>query len=174
MISYTKGDILQSPAQVITNTVNCVGVMGKGLAAQFKTKYPAMFQDYAKRCASGDVKPGQPYLFENDEVQVLNFPTKRDWRNPSLLQDIDGGLKYLAEHYRDMGIYTLALPPLGCGLGGLNWSDVKSLIEKHLSDLPDLEVFVYVPDTAEYKTLSSDTSNASTPKTSDALAAQEI
>lgn len=174
MISYTKGDILQSPAQVITNPVNCVGVMGKGLASQFKTKYPALFQDYSKRCANGDVKPGQPYLFENDEVQVLNFPTKRDWRNPSLLEDIENGLKFLAEHYRAMGIYTLALPPLGCGLGGLKWNDVKSLIEKHLGELPDLEVFVYAPDTADYKFISSDTNTPTASKNGDGLAAQEI
>lgn len=145
MISYTNGDILQSPAQVITNPVNCVGAMGKGLAEQFKNRYPEMYKDYRARCAQGAVKPGQPYLFENDEVQVLNFPTKRDWREPSRLEDIDAGLAYLAQHYKEMGIYTLALPALGCGLGSLDWNDVEPLIERHLGSLPDLEVFVYLP-----------------------------
>jgi O-acetyl-ADP-ribose deacetylase (regulator of RNase III) len=143
MIVYKTGNIFESKAQVITNTVNCVGVMGKGLALAFKDKFPEMFQDYKSKCDSKMVKPGKPYLWENDKVQILNFPTKRHWKDNSLLSDIEDGLRYLATHYVSMGISTIALPPLGCGLGGLNWADVKQLIEKHLGQLEDLDVYVY-------------------------------
>lgn len=143
MITYKTGDIFQSSAQVITNTVNCVGVMGKGLAFVFKTKFPEMNEDYIKRCQEGLVKVGHPYLWENDNIQILNFPTKRHWKQDSFLSDIDSGLKYLADNYAQMGISSIALPPLGCGLGGLNWDDVKSLINKHLGSIEDLDVYVY-------------------------------
>jgi O-acetyl-ADP-ribose deacetylase (regulator of RNase III) len=144
MITYVSGNLFHSPAQVLVNTVNCVGVMGKGLALEFKQRYPEMFANYVARCERFEVKPGVPYLWENDEVQVLNFPTKRHWRENSQLADIEAGLQYLAKNYSTMGIATIAMPPLGCGLGGLLWSQVKPLIEKYLSDLP-LEVFVYEP-----------------------------
>ena len=145
MITFIDGNIFDSPAQVLTNTVNCVGVMGKGLALEFKRRYPEMFQDYRIRCKTGSVEIGKPYLWENDEVQILNFPTKRHWRQSSHLDDIVAGLKYLAENYEEMGIHTIALAPLGCGNGGLNWSDVKLLMEQHLGEIPDLEVFAYLP-----------------------------
>lgn len=145
MVQYSTGDIFSSPAQVITNTVNCVGVMGAGLAQQFKERWPKMFADYSERCAKGEVKPGLPYLYEDDEIQILNFPTKRHWKQDSLLSDIEDGLKYLAANHVKMGIFFLALPPLGCGLGGLSWPDVKALIDKHLGNLTDLEVIVYEP-----------------------------
>lgn len=174
MISYTKGNILQSPAQVITNPINCVGVMGAGLAAQFKNNYPEMFQDYAQRCSNGDVKPGTPYLFENSEIQILNFPTKRHWRDPSLTEDIEAGLKFLADNYKSMGIYTLALPALGCGLGGLEWNVVKQLIEKHLGNIPDLEVFVYEPDATAKQVPGASEVKSRKPGASDGLAARDI
>lgn len=147
MITFVSGNIFESPAQVLTNTVNCVGVMGKGLALEFKAKFPAMFEDYQTRCNNQKVKPGEPYLWENDRVQILNFPTKRHWKEKSRLEDIEDGLRYLVGHYEEMGIYTLALPALGCANGGLRWDDVKTLIVKYLNDLPDLEVFVYLPKT---------------------------
>ena len=93
MVTFLRGDIFSSPAQVLTNTVNCVGVMGKGVALEFKSRYPQMFNDYKIKCDQGDVKAGQPYLWEDDSVQVLNFPTKRHWKDGSLLQDIEDGLK---------------------------------------------------------------------------------
>ncbi len=148
MVTFVRGDIFKSPAQVLTNTVNCVGVMGKGVALEFKNRYPQMFSDYKVKCAQGQVKPGQPYLWENDSTQVLNFPTKRHWRESSLLQDVEDGLKYLAESYEQMGIQSLAMPALGCGLGGLKWSVVQPLIVKHLGTIPDLDVYVYEPQTA--------------------------
>lgn len=156
MITYVQGNIFDSPAQVITNTINCVGVMGAGLAIQFKNQYPDLFEDYLQRCQQGEVKPGIPYLFENDEVQVLNFPTKRHWKEPSQIKDIEAGLSYLASKYKELGIYTLALPPLGCGQGGLQWSDVKPIIEKHLAQIIDLEVFVYEPITSKEERYSEE------------------
>jgi len=171
MVTYKSGDIFRSPAQVITNTVNCVGVMGKGLALEFKNRYPDMFREYKARCERGEVRPGKPYLFENNQVEVLNFPTKRDWRENSRLEDIEAGLKYLAENYAKMGIFFLALPPLGCGLGGLHWPDVRSLIEKYLAPIQDLEVFVYEPAAAQSKT-PSDSEGKALPKTGSGLAAQ--
>ena len=156
MITYKTGDIFKSNAQIITNTVNCVGVMGKGLALAYKKKYPEMFNDYKTRCEKGDVSPGRPYIWENDEVQILNFPTKRHWKQDSLLSDIEEGLKYLSQNYAQLGISSLALPPLGCGLGGLNWSDVKSLINKYLGPIEDLDVYVY--EKTEAKSESEDQS----------------
>lgn len=145
MVTFVRGDIFSSPAQVLTNTVNCVGLMGKGVALEFKMRYPKMFNDYKIKCDQGDVKAGQPYLWEDDSVQVLNFPTKRHWKDGSLLQDIEDGLKYLTENYEQMGLQSLAMPALGCGLGGLEWSEVQPLIVKHLGAIPDLDVYVYEP-----------------------------
>ena len=159
MITYKSGDIFQSSAQVITNTVNCVGVMGKGLALAYKNKFPEMYQDYKMKCERGDVRPGQPYLWQNEKVQILNFPTKRHWNQNSKLSDIEAGLKYLSENYADMGISSLALPPLGCGLGGLAWPDVKNLINKYLGPIEDLDIYVY--EKVNTKELSEDESNES-------------
>lgn len=145
MVTFVKGDIFKSPSQVLTNVVNCVGVMGKGVALEFKSRYPQMFYDYKAKCAQGNVKPGHPYLWEDDSAQVLNFPTKRHWRDQSLIHDVDAGLRYLADSYDSMGIQSIAMPALGCGLGGLSWSDVKPLIVKHLGAIPDLDVYVYEP-----------------------------
>ena len=119
--------------------------MGAGLALEFKNNFPDMYADYSIRCSDKKVVIGQPYLWESNDKQILNFPTKRHWKDKSLLGDIDAGLAYLASNYEDIGITSIALPALGCGLGGLNWSDVKLLIEKHLSHLPALEVYVYQP-----------------------------
>ena len=145
MVTFVKGDIFKSPAQVLTNTVNCVGVMGKGVALEFKNRYPQMFNDYKSKCDQGNVKPGQPYLWEDDSAQVLNFPTKRNWRDNSLLQDVEDGLKFIAGYYEQMGIQSIAMPALGCGLGGLKWSEVQPLIVKHLGSISDLDVYVYEP-----------------------------
>lgn len=145
MVTFVNGNIFKSPAQVLTNAVNCVGVMSKGIALEFKNRYPKMFDDYKDKCERDLVKPGQPYLWEDDSVQILNFPTKRNWRDHSLLQDIEDGLKYLAINYERMGIQSLAMPALGCGLGGLRWPEVQPLIMKHLGTIPDLDVYVYEP-----------------------------
>lgn len=174
MVTFVTGNIFDSPAQVLTNTVNCVGVMGAGLALEFKSRYPTMFDDYKARCDAGQVKPGTPYLWEDNRSQVLNFPTKRHWKDLSLLEDVEAGLRFLAEHYQDMGIHTLALPPLGCGLGGLQWKDVRALIEKHLGILPDLEVFVYEPAAANMEESSSEESQSTNRGKRPGVAAQSI
>lgn len=145
MITFVTGNMFDSTAQVITNPVNCVGAYGKGLSLEFDRRYKGLMQDYKERCAQGLVKPGILYLWENNESQILNFPTKRHWRAKSRIEDIEAGLKYLATHYQEMGIYTLALPALGCGNGGLEWKGVKPLIEKYLGPVSDLEAFAYEP-----------------------------
>ncbi len=160
MVTFKRGDIFNSSAQVITNTVNVVGVMGAGLAFEFKNRHPQMFSDYKKRCEASEVKPGKPYLWEDDHSQILNFPTKRHWKDPSRIEDIEAGLKYLAQNYQHMEIESIAIPPLGCGLGGLKWSDVRPLIEKYLGPISDLEVFVYEPDAAQSAGRTKDDQNA--------------
>jgi O-acetyl-ADP-ribose deacetylase (regulator of RNase III) len=145
MIKFTKGNIFQSDAQVITNPVNCVGVMGKGLALAFKRKFPAMFINYQSHCRYGDLHLGKVYLTTDLERQILLFPTKAHWRDNSVLSDIELGLKYLADNHQKMGIQSIAIPPLGCGLGGLDWNKVKDLILWHLGHLETLEVTVYEP-----------------------------
>ena len=142
MVTYIKGNIFKTNAQIITNPVNCVGVMGKGLAKDFKKLYPDMFNDYTIRCRLGKVRMGKPYLYEN----ILNFPTKKHYHYKSNLSDIEEGLIHLSLNYKSWGINSIALPALGCGLGGLNWLDIKPLIEAHLGSLSDLEVYVYLVD----------------------------
>jgi len=173
MIIYKTGDIFKSSAQVITNTVNCVGVMGKGLALAFKKQLPEMFQDYKAKCEKGEVNPGQPYIWENDRVQILNFPTKRHWKQNSLISDIEAGLEYLAKNYAEMGISSLALPPLGCGHGGLNWPDVKNLINKHLGPIEDLDVYVYEKTSPKSLSEENDPKGFLKPGKDDELVAQQ-
>lgn len=163
MITYIQGNLFDSPAQVLTNTVNCFGVMGAGVALEFKKRFPTMFDDYVARCGRRAVIAGRPYLWENDRAQILNFPTKRHWKEGSRLADIDAGLAYLAAHYCEMGIVSLAMPPLGCGLGGLAWDEVKPLIEKHLGDIPDLEVYVY--EARPCATVADDNDPKTSPRT---------
>lgn len=147
--------MMQSRMQTITNTVNCVGVMGKGVALKFKQAHRANFADYEQRCRRNDVYPGVPYVFPADPKRnkpdlelVLNFPTKDHWRNLSRIEWVDNGLQILAAQYRGWGITSLALPPLGCGNEGLQWSQVWPLIEQYLGSLP-IDIEVWVPDGEE-------------------------
>jgi O-acetyl-ADP-ribose deacetylase (regulator of RNase III)/uncharacterized protein YwgA len=137
------GDLFASPAQTLVNTVNCVGIMGKGVALEFKQRFPAMFDDYVKRCARKGVQLGEPYIFNDASgKQILNFPTKGHWRSASRLADIECGLDHLVEHWQRWQITSIAMPPLGCGNGGLGWSEVGPLIYQKLHALPiDIEVF---------------------------------
>lgn len=139
------GDLLQAEAQTLVNTVNCVGVMGKGIALQFKQRFPEMFADYVQRCKEGRVRLGEPYLFRPLlPPWILNFPTKQDWRSVSKLADIIRGLEYLAAHYKAWGIELLAVPPLGCGSGGLEWRVVGPTLYRYLNRL-DIPVYLYAP-----------------------------
>lgn len=145
MIKAQVGDLFESPAQTLVNTVNCVGVMGKGIALEFKERFPEMYRDYAERCARGEVRLGRPYLYRSlFPPHVLNFPTKDHWRSVSKLSDIIAGLEYLEQHYREWGIESLAVPPLGCGQGGLEWRVVGPTLYRHLSRL-DIPVEMYAP-----------------------------
>lgn len=154
--------------------MNCVGVMGAGLALEFKNKFPEMFHDYKIRCQKKEVIPGKPYLWENDQLQVLNFPTKRHWQDKSLLNDIEEGLRYLTAHYQEMGIQSIALPPLGCGLGGLDWNEVRLLVEKHLGHIADLEVYVYEPTIASEKSNQDDSKRSTSSTRKDDVAASAL
>jgi O-acetyl-ADP-ribose deacetylase (regulator of RNase III)/uncharacterized protein YwgA len=145
MITVLIGDLFESDAQTLVNTVNTVGVMGKGVALEFKRRFPEMYADYLARCKRGEVKLGQPYLFASLVNQwVLNFPTKGHWRAVSRLDDIVEGLDYLAAHYREWGIKSLAVPPLGCGNGQLDWSVVGPTLYSRLKRL-DIPVALYAP-----------------------------
>ena len=122
MIRVLSGNLFESKAQTWVNTVNCVGVMGKGVALGFKQRFPEMFADYQRRCERGEVRLGRPYLFKHlVGPWIVNFPTKQHWRQVTNLQDIISGLEYLRAHYKDWGIKSLAVPPLGCGNGQLEW-----------------------------------------------------
>jgi len=122
--------------QTLVNTVNTRGVMGKGLALEFRQRYPAMYEDYRRRCRDGTVRVGEPYLYTAQHPWVLNFPTKDDWRRPSRLKWIEAGLQYFVEHYAGWGITSIAFPQLGAQLGGLRWEDVKPLMQRYLEPLP--------------------------------------
>lgn len=141
-------DILRSAAEALVNPVNCVGVMGAGLAKQFKAAFPDNFEAYEAACRRGEISPGRIHAFDRGPDcmprWVINFPTKRHWREASRLDDIEKGLDSLEETIRKLGIRSLAIPPLGCGLGGLDWDDVRPRIIFHLSELVDLEI--YMPD----------------------------
>lgn len=139
------GNLLESSAQTLVNTVNTVGVMGKGIALEFKKWFPEMHRDYVERCAAGSVKLGEPYLYRSViPPWILNFPTKDHWRSVSRLSDIVAGLEYLERHYRQWGITSLAVPPLGCGYGGLDWHVVGPTLYRHLKRL-DIPVELYAP-----------------------------
>ena len=139
------GDILQSKAHTLINTVNCVGIMGKGIALEFKKRFPEMFDDYVQRCEHKEVKPGLPYLYKTlFPPQVINFPTKDHWKLVSRISDIEKGLQYLLAHYKEWGITSLAIPPLGCGNGQLEWRVVGPLIYKYVKKM-DIPVELYAP-----------------------------
>ena len=159
-VAIRNANLLESPAQTLVNTVNCVGVMGKGIALAFKRAYPAMFEDYAKLCASGRVRPGQPYLWRPEQSQlgftdlmdptypdqhwILNFPAKRHWRSRSRMSDIVVGLDWLEAHCEEWRIESLAVPALGCQNGGLRWADVGPLLYERLGRL-GIPVELYAP-----------------------------
>lgn len=129
MIEYVEGDIFNSPAQVIVNTVNTVGVMGKGLALSFKKRYPEMFASYRSACEKRQLKTGKLMLWYAPDHWILLFPTKENWRNPSKLEYIENGLIKFVNTYAEKNITSIAFPKLGCGNGELNWDDVRPLME---------------------------------------------
>jgi O-acetyl-ADP-ribose deacetylase (regulator of RNase III) len=150
MIEYRRGDIIGEDAEALVNTVNCVGVMGKGVALQFKATFPANFREYAAACRRGGVVPGKVFVHETGQFTnprfIINFPTKRHWRNKSRIEDIEAGLRSLRQKVEARNIRSVALPPLGCGLGGLNWAEVRPRIERQLSQLQGVRVVVFEPE----------------------------
>lgn len=149
MIEHVQGDLLRADAEAIVNTVNCVGHMGRGIALQFKKHYPDNYSLYRKACDAGEVVPGRMFVFETGQFLnprfIINFPTKRHWRGKSKMEDIQSGLRALVGELKARKIRSIAIPPLGCGLGGLDWSEVRPLIESSLADVPDLRILLYAP-----------------------------
>lgn len=150
MIKLAQGDLLkQDDVDAIVNTVNCVGVMGKGIALQFKNKWPANFSAYAAACKAGQVRPGRMFIFDAGGLVkpnfIVNFPTKDHWRGSSKIEFIRDGLVDLVKQVHRLGIRSIAVPPLGCGNGGLDWVDVRPLIESAFQSLPDVEVRLFEP-----------------------------
>jgi O-acetyl-ADP-ribose deacetylase (regulator of RNase III) len=158
VIEYTTGDILQADVEALVNTVNCVGIMGRGVALQFKNSFPKNFRAYEAACTRGEVQPGRMFVFETGTMTnpkfIINFPTKRHWRGKSRMEDIESGLKALVEEVRTRGIRSIAIPPLGSGLGGLDWTDVRPRIVEALSGLENTQVILYEPNSAPVATKS--------------------
>lgn len=144
MLRALIGNLFESEAQTLVNTVNCVGVMGKGIALEFKKRFPAMHEDYTRRCAEKRVVLGQPYLYADLATRIINFPTKAHWRSPSRLRDIEEGLDFLVRHLSEWQVTSIAMPPLGCGNGGLEWAEVGPLIYRKLHRTA-VDVAVYAP-----------------------------
>ncbi len=149
MIELGRGNILEVEAEALVNTVNCVGVMGKGIALQFKRAFPHNYAAYRKACDAGDVAPGRMHVHATSSLVgpriIINFPTKRHWRNPSQLDDVTEGLRDLVWIVREHGIQSIAVPPLGCGNGGLDWAQVEPLIRKAFEPLETVRVILYTP-----------------------------
>src|SRR5437764_14331113 len=137
-IELKRGNILHANAEALVNTVNCVGVMGKGVALQFKQAFPENFRLYSQACRAKEVRPGRMFIVPtlgSNPRYIINFPTKRHWKGKSRLEDIRAGLAALVEEVQRLNIHSIALPPLGCGNGGLDWSEVRPTIEAALRDL---------------------------------------
>lgn len=152
VIEFRSGDIFQDEVEALVNTVNCEAVMGRGIALQFKKKFPGNFKAYAAACSRGEVRPGRMFVYPTEQLvspkYIINFPTKRQWRNKSKIEDIEVGLRDLVALIIQNDIHSIAIPPLGSGLGGLDWSDVKKRIESALEQLSDVHVVVYEPNGA--------------------------
>lgn len=151
MIEYKKGDILREDVEALVNPVNCVGVMGRGLALQFKKAFPENFKAYAAACERNEVQPGRMFIFRTGQLTnskyIINFPTKRHWRDKSRIEDIDSGLVALANEISSRNIHSIAIPPLGSGLGGLDWTNVRPRIESSLRILDHVKVVIFQPMT---------------------------
>ncbi|MGB8405906.1 MAG: macro domain-containing protein [Mycobacterium sp.] len=149
MIEYGSGDLLNAGTEALINTVNCVGVMGKGIALQFKRRYPDMFKQYEAACRHGEVTIGRMFVYDTEPLHgprlVINFPTKKHWRAPSQLAYIDSGLADLIRVIDDNNITSIAIPPLGAGNGGLDWADVEPRIVAAFASRPDVRVVLYAP-----------------------------
>lgn len=171
MIRFTQGDMFETPADIRVNTVNCVGVMGAGVALAFKNRYPAMFREYKRECAAGRMQPGFMHVWRELDQWIINFPTKRHWKDKSRYDDVEAGLVALREYLFKLGPVKVALPALGCGHGGLDWKKVSAMIREHLEGL-DAEIIVFDPadsHTVAKKSHSSPSTNWRTVRADEAL-----
>jgi O-acetyl-ADP-ribose deacetylase (regulator of RNase III) len=168
MLEFATGDILRTNAEALVNTVNCVGIMGRGVALQFKKAFPENFKAYRAACSRSAVQPGRMFVFETGYVDnpryIINFPTKRHWKGKSRMEDIEAGLKALVEVIREKKIRSVALPPLGSGLGGLHWPSVRKRIEDAMQALPDVAITVFEPREGTSAGESSEGQAAESPK----------
>ncbi|NJN27957.1 MAG: macro domain-containing protein [Cyclobacteriaceae bacterium] len=153
-MKFIKGNLLDSEAQALVNTVNTVGVMGKGIALQFKERFPENFRAYSRACKNGEVKTGKMFVHDeltiNGQKTIINFPTKEQWVRKSQYKFIEDGLQDLVNVIRNRNLKSVAIPPLGAGNGGPSWSRVKMLMTQYLSELKDVELYIYEPN-AEIK-----------------------
>ena len=149
MVELTTGDLLRADVEALVNTVNCVGIMGRGIAAQFKRAFPENFRVYEAACKRKEVVPGKMLVVATGQLTnprfIINLPTKRPWRDKSRLEDIDAGLRALVMELRERQIRSIAIPPLGCGLGGLHWQDVRPRIERAFAGMVEVRTFVFEP-----------------------------
>jgi O-acetyl-ADP-ribose deacetylase (regulator of RNase III) len=149
MFQLVRGNLLQCQAEALVNTVNAQGIMGKGVALQFRHAFPEMYKAYKKACQDGNVQPGKMFIYKvsssKNPQYIINFPTKRNWRSKSRMEDIEIGLKALVADVQKLGIHSVAVPPLGCGLGGLSWPAVRQRMESTFQELPDVDWLVYEP-----------------------------
>lgn len=149
MLQLKQGNLLEEKTEALVNTVNCVGVMGKGIALQFKQAFPENFKQYKKACDAGEVRPGEMLIVHTGNLlnpkYIINFPTKRHWKGKSRLEDIESGLQALIAEIQRLNIQSIAIPPLGCGNGGLDWAAVKPLIIAAFEALPDVQVLLFEP-----------------------------
>lgn len=166
MIEFTTGDILRADVEALVNTVNCVGVMGRGIALQFKNTFPDNFKAYEAACLRDEVQPGRMFVFERRSLTspkfIINFPTKRHWRGKSRIEDIDAGLVALTQEIQHRKIRSIAIPPLGSGLGGLEWDDVRPRIVEALRGFNDLRAVIFEPTSAPVPTRSLDVPDMTT------------
>ena len=149
MITYFEGTVFNAPVKTFVNTVNCAGVMGAGIALEFKLRYPEMFNDYVEKCKNKKMKLGIPRIYEySEDVWIMNFPTKGHWKFPSKIQWIEQGLKYFVENCEKRNIKSIAFPKLGTNNGGLKWEEVKMLMERSLKDL-DISIYICLDENVE-------------------------
>src|SRR5437588_76732 len=152
MIEHPKGNLLEADTEALVNTVNTVGVMGKGIALQFRKAFPANYDAYRRACKAGEVRPGKMFVFETGQLAgprlIINFPTKRHWKGKARAEDIAAGLTDLVAVIREYQVRSIAVPPLGCGNGGLPWSLVRPMIENALTPLEGVRVLLYAPEGA--------------------------
>lgn len=149
MMEFTTGDILDAKTEALVNTVNCVGIMGRGIALQFKNHFPKNFKAYEAACDRNELRPGRMFVYSTDLMNgpkfIINFPTKRHWRGKSRIEDIESGLIALRHEIESRQIRSIAIPPLGSGLGGLDWNEVRAKIEQTLQGLDAVRIVVYEP-----------------------------